>query len=27
MKLADIARGVPGAKLEGTGDVEVNGIA
>jgi len=27
MKLADIARGVPGARLEGNGDVEVTGIA
>jgi len=27
MKLADIARGVPGAALEGDGDVEVGGIA
>ena len=27
MKLADIASGVPGAKLEGAGDVEVTGIA
>jgi UDP-N-acetylmuramyl-tripeptide synthetase len=27
MKLADIARGVPGANLEGDGDVEVTGIA
>ena len=27
MKLADIARGVPGARLEGTGDIEVTGIA
>jgi UDP-N-acetylmuramyl-tripeptide synthetase len=27
MKLAEIARGVPGATLEGTGDVEVTGIA
>ena len=27
MKLADIAKGVPGARLEGNGDVEVTGIA
>jgi UDP-N-acetylmuramoyl-L-alanyl-D-glutamate--2,6-diaminopimelate ligase len=27
MKLADLARGVPGANLEGDGDVEVSGIA
>ncbi|TMC72553.1 MAG: hypothetical protein E6J18_05020, partial [Chloroflexi bacterium] len=27
MKLADLARGVPGAKLEGNGDVDVTGIA
>ena len=27
MKLADLARGVPGAHLEGSGDVEVTGIA
>jgi UDP-N-acetylmuramoyl-L-alanyl-D-glutamate--2,6-diaminopimelate ligase len=27
MKLADIARGVPGATLQGSGDVEVTGIA
>ncbi len=27
MKLADLARGVPGASLEGSGDVEVTGIA
>src|SRR3984893_5256701 len=27
MKLADIARGVPGASLEGNGEVEVTGIA
>jgi len=27
MKLADIVRGVPGAKLDGDGDVEVTGIA
>jgi UDP-N-acetylmuramoyl-L-alanyl-D-glutamate--2,6-diaminopimelate ligase len=27
MKLADIARGVPGATLDGSGDVEVTGIA
>jgi UDP-N-acetylmuramoyl-L-alanyl-D-glutamate--2,6-diaminopimelate ligase len=27
MKLSDIARGVPGADLEGNGDVEVTGIA
>src|ERR1700694_4061500 len=27
MKLADLARGVPGASLEGNGDAEVTGIA
>jgi len=27
MKLADLARGVPGATLEGNGEVEINGIA
>src|ERR1700693_6365332 len=27
MKLADIARGVPGASLDGNGEVEVTGIA
>jgi len=27
MKLADLVRGVPGASLEGSGDVEITGIA
>jgi len=27
MKLHELARGVPGATLEGNGDVEINGIA